>query len=389
MKTLRLVLIAIALHTGYSSNSQIEFTRQSQVDSFLITYDSSRASTITFRYDIGVPANDQIKDLSGFNNANNMVLTFANFEWEDIPWFESLTNGSISLINMPFIKSFSGLINFHKFSKFNIINCNNLKEISQRTIPGWKSMYALTIRDCVMDSLKIDFTGMSKARHNTLQYQRIDIRNTRIKHVHIWDPDLIASIFYIENDSAMQYLYIDGKKVGKRGGDIIGNSELEYLRGFKTCDNCRADIYDNPKLKDLCVLRDGLVKFYDGLSPKNIGSFRVYNNGPGASSIEDLRAADCSWLADTFTTVYETNAAAGGLKIYPNPTRGRFNIHAPSGKQIQKVSVYTLQGAAVPVKFEAGRRNVVEMDNPEKGMFILKVAFDGGDTETLKIVVEE
>jgi hypothetical protein len=29
------------------------------------------------------------------------------------------------------------------------------------------------------------------------------------------------------------------------------------------------------------------------------------------------------------------------------------------------------------------------MDNPEKGMFILKVAFDGGDTETLKIVVEE
>ncbi|MCB0483604.1 MAG: T9SS type A sorting domain-containing protein [Flavobacteriales bacterium] len=77
------------------------------------------------------------------------------------------------------------------------------------------------------------------------------------------------------------------------------------------------------------------------------------------------------------------------LSIYPNPSRGRFNIHAPSGKQIQKVSVYTLQGAAVPVKFDAGQRNVVEMDNPEKGMFILKVAFDGGDTETLKIVVEE
>jgi hypothetical protein len=123
--------------------------------------------------------------------------------------------------------------------------------------------------------------------------------------------------------------------------------------------------------------------------PRNKGEFRVYNNGPGASSIEDLRAADCSWLADTFTTVYETNAAAGGLKIYPNPTRGRFNIHASSGKQIQKVSVYTLQGVEVPVEFEAGQRNVVEMEEAAQGMYVLKVEYADGETAAQGIIKKE
>jgi hypothetical protein len=388
MKTLRLVLIAIALLTRYSSNSQIEFTRQSQVDSFVANISQTHIRTFVFRYDIGVPANNQITDLSGFDVLTGVVATFMNFEWEDMPWFKKLHNSHLDFINMPLLSSISGPDSLTQ-QGFYFGDCPSFKEFSQKTIPGLKQLYTLKFVGTAMDSLHIDLTGIKMTSSNDLYSKRIDIKNTRIKHVHIWDPDLIASIFVIENDSAMQYLYIDGKKVGKRGGDIIGNSELEYLRGFKTCDNCRADIYDNPKLKDVCVLRDGLVKFYDGLMPRNKGEFRVYNNGPGASSIEDLRAADCSWLADTFTTVYETNAAAGGLKIYPNPTRGRFNIHAPSGKQIQKVSVYTLQGVEVPVEFEAGQRNVVEMEEAAQGMYVLKVEYADGETAAQGIIKKE
>jgi hypothetical protein len=388
MKNIFKIWLGAALFAAIhlSSNAQIEFTRQSQVDSFLANISSTHVRTFVFRYDIGVPANDQITDLSGFDTIRKIGAYFMNFEWKDMPWFKVLSKSALIFINMPLLETISGPDTLSEIM-MHFEECPKMKKISRETIPGLVSFYYMQFYNNSLDSLVVDLTDVQISKINDLRSKTIILEKNNIKNVIIWDPDLVAQEFFIEKDSTMQYLYIDGKKVGKRGGNISENSELELIRGFKTCDNCRADITYNRKLKDLCVLRDGLVYFYDNLAAHNKHLFRVHDNGLGASSIEELRAADCSWLSDTFTTVNERENQENKLQVFPNPSRGIFNLLPSGGNQIAKVYLYNLQGREIPIQVAPNAE--VSMNAPNRGLYMLRVVYTTGEMETLKVMVDE
>ena len=72
-----------------------------------------------------------------------------------------------------------------------------------------------------------------------------------------------------------------------------------------------------------------------------------------------------------------------GFTYYPNPVKDYLNIH--SSKTIESVSVYNLAGQAITSQAKA-IQGKINMGNLPEGVYVVRVAFEGGRTETFKVI---
>ncbi len=79
----------------------------------------------------------------------------------------------------------------------------------------------------------------------------------------------------------------------------------------------------------------------------------------------------------------ETNS----LVIYPNPTTGSFNITSNQANSAT-ISVLDIQGRIIKQLEKSNTQENVKIDIQTPGVYILKAAFDSGNTQVEKIVVQ-
>jgi hypothetical protein len=74
------------------------------------------------------------------------------------------------------------------------------------------------------------------------------------------------------------------------------------------------------------------------------------------------------------------------VKVYPNPSRGQFNVDFASSKSMSKVLVYDSEGRSILELNNLGANNVLDLSTKPSGVYIMKVIFSSGDFEVMKLI---
>ena len=90
-------------------------------------------------------------------------------------------------------------------------------------------------------------------------------------------------------------------------------------------------------------------------------------------------------VEDMFMGINSLNNS-GKIKIYPNPSNGKFTIDVENGSAIQTIKVYSIIGSLVKEISVSGTNKSIDIDMTgiNEGMYIVKVE-GAGKTFTQKI----
>lgn len=150
---------------------------------------------------------------------------------------------------------------------------------------------------------------------------------------------------------------------------IADNSSLTYIGGgFENnpYSLITFNVFNNPKLKNLCMFKQKILDFPDPQSNMNT-LYTVRQNDIGAESIEAIKANKCgaSSLINEGKTMQDV-----AIEISPNPTINELNIHNKIGKKIM-LGIYNLQGQKISM-FSIERNETIDVSNYPEGLYILK-----------------
>jgi hypothetical protein len=384
------ILLISGLLICYGSFAQTEFTRQAQVDSFIQAYPYNvMYHHIVLRDDINVIKDQKINNLSGFNKFKSVSVSLMNFEWVDIPWFTGFENaGGVELINMPNLKTMSGIEGkMIDTAVFIVENCPSMERYPPKDAFG--GIIEFEMRQIERDTVIINFTGIERL-YNSQWSNKIQLYGNRIKYLKILDPNGAGSELVIYDDDSLEWLEYHSQYKGV-AIKWVNNPKLKYIRGFSNTEGVAVrGVYDNISLSDLCVIREAIDNNYQRFNAQMKSTFNTFfsGNATGANSYEEIMAYDCSWVADTPTiTGLNDNGSHTKLQVFPNPSRGIFNLLPPGGLQIAKVYLYNLQGREIPI--QVAPNAVVSINAPNRGLYMLRVAYTTGEMETLKVMVDE
>ncbi|MDE0773075.1 MAG: hypothetical protein OSB25_12860, partial [Salibacteraceae bacterium] len=195
-----ILIISILSLTG---KTQIIFETQQQVDSFVVVMDTSINNYYHFYYDDLLPESERITDLSGFDEDGWMYIKLFYFEIADIPWFKSFHQGQIHFVNMPNLKTFSGLKNINR-SLVGINNCPSLKSFPPSGFFQYNSELWISNQD--MEQFELNFKDVSENPRGGRFSNRVYFYDNKIKRLIINDPNGAAGDLSIVNDSSLRYL---------------------------------------------------------------------------------------------------------------------------------------------------------------------------------------
>ena len=108
----------------------------------------------------------------------------------------------------------------------------------------------------------------------------------------------------------------------------------------------------------------------------------LYNNSPWV----DLT------IANTFIAKFDPNPLSvnefnnTNFVLFPNPNDGNFNIKTTENNEILRVEVYDLLGKIINTQEIKPNQNI-NIYNLNKGVYLLKVITENGNTKTLKMIV--
>ena len=382
------VFLIISLYF-MSGKAQIIFETQQQVDSFVQVMDTSIDNHYHFYYDNMLPESERITDLSGFGEDGRMFIRLFYFPVSDIPWFKSFHQGQLYFINMPNLKTFSGLKNI----ELCIVGINNCPALTFFPPPGFfKHNAELRITNQNMEQFELRFKEAEYKRDGT--FNKVFFYNNKIRRLIIEDIKGAAGDLSIVNDSSLRYLDLNLSSK-YQSLDLKDNILLDSIRGQMKNLWIVPAIYDNPILKDLCVLRDGIDAYYQNLNQRDKDNFNTSDlkqNGKGASTYEEMMATDCSWMADTFTTVAEKKGISH-LQLYPNPvsrSMGSVTLEIGSDKTLNSLHISNLRGQHV----YASERNTnisleIDISDFAIGLYVLHmVDVEGLHTKKKLVVVD-
>jgi|GEM_PF-3811978 len=381
-----ILIISILSLTG---KTQIIFETQHQVDSFVVVMDTSINNYYHFYYDDLLPESERITDLSGFDKDGWMFIKLFYFEIEDMPWFKSFHQGQIHFINMPNLKTFSGLKNVD-YSIVGINNCPSLKSFPPSSFLKHNGELWITNQD--IEQFELNFKDVAYKERAT--FNKVKFYHNNIKRLIVNDPNGAAGDLSIVNDSSLRYLDLNLSSK-YQSLDLKDNILLDSIRGQMKNLWIVPGIYDNPILKDLCVLRDGIDAYYQNLNQRDKDNFNtsgLKQNGKGASTYEEMMATDCSWLADTFTTAAERVDNSKFL-LYPNPVSKGFGsviLDIDNDKTISTLQITNLQGQRVfSSEHITGHSSKVNISDFSVGVYAVQIIDNDGVLFRRKLVVVE
>jgi len=381
------VFLIISLYF-MSGKAQIIFETQQQVDSFVQVMDTSIDNHYHFYYDNMLPESERITDLSGFGEDGRMFIRLFYFPVSDIPWFKSFHQGQLYFINMPNLKTFSALKNI----ELCIVGINNCPALTFFPPPGFfKHNAELRITNQNMEQFELRFKEAEYKRDGT--FNKVFFYNNKIRRLIIEDIKGAAQNIMVTNDSTMRYLEVNSSAF--QDIDIKDNPLLDSIIGFNKTETIVGLVTNNPKLTDLCAMRYGWDNHYQSLPQRdkdNFNTSRIGGNGIGASTYEEMLATDCSWMADTFTTVAEKKGISH-LQLYPNPvsrSMGSVTLEIGSDKTLNSLHISNLRGQHV----YASERNTnisleIDISDFAIGLYVLHmVDVEGLHTKKKLVVVD-
>lgn len=117
----------------------------------------------------------------------------------------------------------------------------------------------------------------------------------------------------------------------------------------------------------------------------------IWRDEKSTPSIPETRLAsrnlqEVTLFVENRTSIEEEKATINGMRIYPNPAKGMFNINF-SGIENAKVSIYNMQGKLVhSARVENNKYTIANCDF-ETGMYLVKATDGNNNVYTQKIII--
>ncbi|MCB0482641.1 MAG: hypothetical protein KDC83_14530, partial [Flavobacteriales bacterium] len=340
---IKLLLLALTL-AGWCNvaMAQIVITTQRAADSIALLVDTASEPAYIFRNNRSIPISERVSDLSGFNwMIKCTVIELDGFEWADMPWFVNLKTGTVVFKDLNKLDSVSGLGQLEDYME--IDGCNSLESFPPKGT--MKTFQSIEIRNISIPLIKVDLRGIKP--HNTyIGAKRLVLENNKSTAIEVKDPDMVCNSFWIESNSELNSLNIESSKFVSL--KISRNLNLEKITGFTRTDSIfNNGILDNPKLSDLCVLRNALNNKYKQLSSNEKQNYPLARNAPGANSYQEMMAYDCT-LGNEELTVEAPEIRP--FAFYPNPSNGVINLRLNEmGSAHAVLRIVNLMGEIVSV----------------------------------------
>ncbi len=150
---------------------------------------------------------------------------------------------------------------------------------------------------------------------------------------------------------------------------IADNDSLTYIGGgFENnpYSLITFNVFNNPKLNDLCRFKQKILDFPDPQSNMNI-LYTVRQNGVGAESIEAIKANKCGAASNIKSTISKSEI---DIDISPNPAVNELSIVSKIDKKII-LGIYNLQGQKMK-RIELEHHENINITNYPEGMYIIK-----------------
>ncbi|WP_120488231.1 T9SS-dependent choice-of-anchor J family protein [Bergeyella cardium] len=153
----------------------------------------------------------------------------------------------------------------------------------------------------------------------------------------------------------------------------MGVLNLPTLKGYEIVRN-------NVKLTDITDINT--LKHTDTLTQTGSYTYDVY------AVYSDGKKSDKVSVSITISDLSSSEVVKGGLKIYPNPSDGRFIIELGSGTSSLEAQVYDLSGKLIFKKEYSGSRADLNLTQYPKGVYLLHLTNNKGEKQTAKLIVQ-
>lgn len=171
--------------------------------------------------------------------------------------------------------------------------------------------------------------GLKIYNHDSLEAIKIKTKNRVVTILDIQGNQKLKSIDInkLKYDDSLRlrqyefdYWFLETKRTSTNIF-LINNASLTHFGGFEkdSFTLCSSRILKNPKLKDLCILKNYFNAFnIKDVDPKKV--FLIDSNGIGASSLEEIKTKSCDSVN---TSIFSLESS---LIIYPNPAKDFIHI---------------------------------------------------------------
>jgi hypothetical protein len=186
---------------------------------------------------------------------------------------------------------------------------------------------------------------------------------------------------------------LNGRAIAVRVGKVentsvitggIGTLTFSYARVFTNNSVIKVFVNNVQYGADIVVSSTTPAVYSETINVAGNATIRIENSG-NRSVIDDI-----TWtcFSDTARPAQTLSAPVKeeGVKLYPNPTDGKFNVTLPKGNESAQVEVFNTMGKLVLSK-KVNANEPVDMSSAGKGMYMVNVTA-AGKTTTKNIVVK-
>ena len=187
---------------------------------------------------------------------------------------------------------------------------------------------------------------------------------------------------------------VDLKQVVREGTKILKSGDFEdpYKAEAREQVPVEFGATDLPKLEKYEIVRNNVkltdindyntLKHTDNLTQTGTYTYDVY------AVYSDGKKSDKASVTIVVDNLSASEVVKGGLKIYPNPSDGRFTIELGSGTSSVQAQVYDLSGKLIFKKDYSGSRADLDLTHYPKGAYLLHLTNNKGEKQTAKLIVQ-
>lgn len=321
-----------------------DFLLLNNIDSTLNLPDTISAYYITVNDADSIPENKKIRNLDFLKHKTIFCNRF-RITNSLVSEINSLGNGSgiynLLIQNNGQLKKISNLSKTNQITYMEISYNYQLDTITTNfdslyfaAYYGFYGNQSLKFIDLNFDKLKIDTfiaNGSPTLQRNfTLKFYN----NDSLEKINIKTKNRVMTILDVQGNPLLKsvdinkLMYDDSSQLKQYEFDywfletkrtstnifLINNASLTHFGGFEkdSFTLCSSRILKNPKLKDLCILKNYFNAFnVKDVDPKKV--FLIDSNGIGASSLEEIRTKSCDSVNTSIFSLEPSRL------IYPNP----------------------------------------------------------------------
>lgn len=186
---------------------------------------------------------------------------------------------------------------------------------------------------------------------------------------------------------------LNGRAIAVRVGKVentsvitggIGTLTFSYARVFTNNSVIKVFVNDIQYGADIVVSSTTPAVYSEPINVAGNATIRIENSG-NRSVIDDI-AWTCYSNSAKPAQTFSAPVKEEGVKLYPNPTDGKFNVALPEGNESAQVEVFNTMGKLVLSK-KVNANEPVDISNAGKGMYIVNVTA-AGKTTSKNIVVK-